>query len=234
MAAPVTPIEIPEVDEVVGTRLRRFVDLLLAANQIHNLTAIRDADAAWQGHVRDSLALLPLIDDAGPARLLDLGTGGGVPGTVIARARPELAVTLLDATRKKVLAAEQIARHLDLARVAGLWGRAETLAHDAAHREQYDAVVARAVAPLAVLAELAAGFVRPGGWCWFMKTASALDEELPAARQAFRTCLLVHRTTHGYILPGADRGRIIVALQKNGRLPAKLPREPGKPAQQPL
>ncbi|KAK1864783.1 hypothetical protein I4F81_007326 [Pyropia yezoensis] len=159
----------------------RFDDLttlLLEANGSTNLTAVRDADGVASKHIADALSLLPALDDLAtvaasprrggggsphPLRVLDLGSGGGFPGLVLAIARPHWAVTLNDCVRKKTRWHAAAAAALGLPNVTPLWGRAEALgAPGSPHRDAYDAVTARAVAELRVLAELGLplGFTR--------------------------------------------------------------------------
>jgi len=223
-----------EVGRAAHTRLSRFVELLLRESRRVNLTAIRAADDVWRLHVCESLALLPLVEKLKPRRLLDLGTGGGIPGIPLACVCDDLEVTLLDATRKKLDAVERIVSELGLAGVRTLWGRAETLAHDAAHRETFDAVTARAVAALPTLVEYAAGFVRPGGQCWFAKPIEAAAREVGAAQRAAEQCELAHVAAHRFRLPDGRGEREIVVYAKRAALTKDLPRAPGRPARKPL
>lgn len=215
-------------------RLSRFVDLLLQENRRLNLTAIRTVEDVWRLHICESLALLPLVDELAARRVLDLGSGGGVPGVPLACVRDDLEVTLLDATRKKLEAVDRIIARLGLPGVRTLWGRAETLAHDRAHRERFDAVTARAVAPLPTLVEYAAGFVRPGGQCWFSKSSEAAGREVEAAGTAADHCQLSHFRTQQLTLPDERGERAIVIYSKRTPLPEDLPRPPGRPRQRPL
>ncbi|MEW6249731.1 MAG: 16S rRNA (guanine(527)-N(7))-methyltransferase RsmG [Planctomycetota bacterium] len=233
-----------DVSPAVRDRLAAFVRLLLAENERVNLTAIRAAPEAWVLHICDSLAVLPLLrrslevekdgaEAAGRAglRLLDLGSGGGVPGIPLACVVPEVEVTLLDATRKKVAAVERIIGELGLPNAAGAWGRAELKAHEPEFRERFDVVCARAVARLPVLLEFAAGFVRPGGECWLYKSAAAAEGERAAAESAARICRLSYSGLHTYRLPGEADDRAILIYQKRANLPEHLPRpgQAGKP-----
>lgn len=222
------------VDAAAFARLERFVAALLDENRKLNLTAIRDAANAWRVHVCDSLALLPLIDALAPGTLLDVGTGGGLPGLPVACVRPVLRVTLLDATAKKVAAVERIARGVGLENAACLCGRAEALAHDARWREAFVSVAARAVAPLAELVEYVAGFVRVGGEAWFFKTRARLDVELSAAGAALARCGLRPAGVHEYTLPQESEPRVVLRFVKTGPLPADLPRRTGRAKHRPL
>jgi 16S rRNA (guanine527-N7)-methyltransferase len=223
-----------DVDAAGHALCARFVALLLTENRRLNLTAIRDEQEAWRAHVCDSLALLPLIRETQPRSLLDLGSGGGLPGVPVACACPHVQVTLLDATRKKLAAVERIVRDLPVENVVFACGRAETLAHDPGLRERFDAVTARAVAELRVLVEYGAGFVRPDGVCWFFKTQAGFADELAAAAQAARACALDYIGARTYRIPGADAERAIVVYRKQGPLAANLPRRTGRPQKRPL
>ena len=223
-----------ELPPVLHARLAHFVDLLLRENQRVNLTAIRSADEVWRLHVCESLALLPLLAKLPSRRLLDLGTGGGIPGIPLACVRDDLDVILLDATRKKLDAADRIVTELGLRNVHTLWGRAETLAHGKEYRETFDVVTARAVAALPTLVEYAAGFVRLRGQCWFPKPPGSAAREAEDARRAARQCGLTHLRTHTFTLPGESDTRAVVIYAKQQPLRNEFPRSQGRPRRKPL
>lgn len=223
-----------DVSPTACARLERFVALLLEENQKVNLTATRDASALWATHVCDSLALLAPLREAGGTRLLDLGTGGGLPGIPVACALPDVTATLLDSTQKKVAAVQRIIAELPLTNARTVAGRAETLAHEAAFRERFDAVASRAVAKLPVLLEYAAGFVEVGGRAYFYKSTSAADEERAAAESAARQCALTYERTLSYDLPGDAGQRVLLIYRKTATLRRNLPRLPGQAKKQPL
>ncbi len=220
------------VDEKAWSRLAEFVRSLLEENTRVNLTAVRTAEEVWRRHVCDSLALVPLMDERRPTRLLDLGSGGGVPGIPLACVFPDLPVTLLDATRRKTEALMRIVAGVGLARVAVKWGRAESVAHDRDFRERYDVVTARAVAALPILLEYVAGFVAVGGEAWLFKTQGEVERE--EAGGAARACGLEEAGVREYMLPGDDVGRLIVRYRKVAPLAADLPRGPGRAEKRPL
>jgi len=223
-----------DLDAAAHARLDHFVRVLVEENRRLNLTGAASGDDLWRLHVCDSLALLPLLRAKPPRRLLDIGAGGGLPGLPIACCCPDVAVTLLDATRKKVAAIRRMIAALGLENVQALWGRAEVLAHDPAHREQYDAVTARAVAELRVLLEYATGFIQPGGLGYFFKTPASLDAELRAAAESARACGLEHVKTRDYELTDRGAGRAILVYRKRSPLAAHLPRPPGRARKRPL
>lgn len=205
------------------TKLTRYRDLLLDANRRFNLTAITSPADVDERLVAASLALLSLLP-ADATSLLDVGTGGGIPGIPLAIARPELRVTLLDATAKKVRFLEEVIQDLRLSNASAVWGRAEDLGHDPTHRERYAVVTARAVARLATLAEFTLPFARVGGVVLLPKGAGAQDE-LDEAHHAIHT------------LGGSARPldpSSVVALDKQAPTPPTYPRRPGLPARSPL
>ena len=93
-------------------RLGTYLDLLLEANTVMNLTGIRDREVAWSRHVLDSLSLVPLIEASGAGRVLDLGSGGGLPGLPLAVTMPAVRFLLLEATGKKARFLEETARSI--------------------------------------------------------------------------------------------------------------------------
>jgi len=212
--------------------LARFVELLLEANQHTNLTAIRDVDTAWTRHVLDSLSLVPPLSSLRAGRVIDVGAGGGLPGLVLAVALPHLDFTLVDATGKKVRHIAQTAEALGLDNVRALHARAEDLAGlhadgHADHRERYDVAMARALAPMPVLAELVGPLVKVGGELLAIKGERA-DEELAQASGALSLIGLSLdaslRTTTGTVL----------RLRKTSATPGRYPRRAGEPKRDPL
>ncbi|MBL8877989.1 MAG: 16S rRNA (guanine(527)-N(7))-methyltransferase RsmG [Phycisphaerales bacterium] len=233
-------METPDLASVIANldadqagRLRAFVAALLAENERVNLTAVRDADTAWRVHVEDSLALLTLLNDRPIRSLLDLGSGGGVPGLPLACVLPNTRITLLDATAKKIAACDRIAGSLALTNVSCIAGRAEDLAHEAAHREKFDAVTARAVAKLPLLIEWAAGFLINGGSAFFFKTPAA-EHEIADARRAAEICRMGYVVDYRYRLTGETDDRVIFHYEKLAPLPIRLPRSSQAAQQKPL
>ena len=162
---------------------------------------------------------------------MDLGTGGGLPGLVLAWRHPDVAWTLLDATAKKVDAVRAFADELRLSNVTVAQGRAETLAWEQQHRGRYAGVVARAVAPLPTLVELARGFLAPTGSLVAIK-GPAWREEAREAQGALRT--LRYGAVSTERLRGTERESWLVTMQAHGPPPSGYPRRDGVPKSDPL
>ena len=196
----------------------------------------REGEAPAEPRLAGRLALprQQNILESGLVRLLDLGTGGGLPGVPIACVCSDVEVTLLEATQKKLAAVERITAELGLENVHCLGGRAEILAHNPAYREQFDAVTSRAVAELRVLVEYASGFTHTGGVCWFFKTPEGAEKEIPDAEGATQACAICHIDTRSYRLPVTGVERAVVMYRKEDRLRTDLPRPAGRAKKRPL
>ena len=218
------------VDSGVKERLARFSFLLLEANREANLTRIIDPGEMAVKHVLDSMTALLAGEWPHGATVCDVGTGGGLPGIVLAVVRPDLSVTLVDSVAKKVAAVESIARALGIGAQA-IHARAEELGREAAHRERYQIVVARAVAPLPVLAELCLPLVAVGGSFVAMKGRDAgLEEGFYAVERLGGKV----RQSISLSLPGGYGERTLLSIAKVKPCPPEFPRRPGMPEKRPL
>jgi 16S rRNA (guanine527-N7)-methyltransferase len=145
-------------------KLESYVGMLLDWNTKVNLISRKDTEHIWQAHVLHSASILIHYRFPPKAALLDLGSGGGLPGVVIKLLRPDLSVTCLDATMKKMDAVADMIGRLGLTDCSTAWGRAEDLNRTAPLTGSFDFVVARAVAPLRDLARWSRPFFRrPSG-----------------------------------------------------------------------
>ncbi len=186
--------------------LENYVDLLVDWNSKVNLISRSDIGNLWFRHILHSLSILLLVAIPQNLKVLDLGSGGGLPGVPLAIVRGDLKVTLLDSIRKKVTALRDIVSTLGLTNVAIIAGRAEDITHD--DHDGFDLVVARAVGPLADLVGWSSRLVRK---------KSSLPEVLHtkglslSSKQSFRLpCLLA--------LKGGDtEHEIRIARKRKGR-----------------
>lgn len=219
-------------------KLGLYLALLMDANTRMNLTAIRDETEAWEKHILDALTLVPVLSELDDdASVVDIGSGGGIPGIPLAIVMPRLWFTLVDATAKKCKFLEETAKTLGLNSVRVINDRAERLGNDIgerspsgrqnAHREHYDMAVARAVGRMAMLVELTVPLVKVGGLVVLTKGQKA-DEELEEAKQAL---YMLHTSHAGTI--DTPTGRIVV-LEKQRKTPRDYPRGNGEPKRAPL
>jgi 16S rRNA (guanine527-N7)-methyltransferase len=139
------------LDDAKREKLSSYVDQLIAWNRKINLISRKDEEHIWESHIIHSLSPLFVLEVPTDIRLLDLGTGGGLPGIPLAIVHWGLKVTLIDSIRKKTIAVEEMVRNLGLEHVRVVNGRAEDLADDVILRGSFEVVIARAVAPLADL-----------------------------------------------------------------------------------
>ena len=213
--------------------LQRYQDLLIEWNQRMDLTNVPPEEMAAR-HFLDSLLPLKRADlFPQNARVIDVGTGAGFPGLPLAIARPDLKVTLLEAQGKRCQFLSAVCGALSLENAAVVQDRAEVLGQNPSHREQYDRALARAVAPLNVLAEYLLPLVRVGGMalCW----------KGPAAEQEARDGAAAAQRLGGSLgdfwempLPGQDTRHVLCCLEKNEKTLPQYPRKNGIPAKRPL
>lgn len=146
-------------DEITR-KMKYLCDELVRVNSYMNLTAITDVEGIVYRHIVDCLHVCSYIEKG--AKVIDVGCGGGFPTLPLAIARPDLEITALDSTAKKLEFVKSVANDLKL-NVTTVSARAEDLGCDPLHREKYDVCVSRAVARLSMLSELCLPLVRVGG-----------------------------------------------------------------------
>lgn len=201
---------------------------LIDWNARFNLTSITEYDQVIVKHFLDSLSIAPILQPLAPTiRLIDVGAGAGLPGIPLKIALPDLQLTLLETTGKKVEFLKHLIALLQWRDAIALQARAEDLGHKLDHREQYDVAVARAVANLATLLEYALPFVRQGGLFIAQKGVDVGDEIGQAAR-ALKELGGRVREIAPVQLPGLEQ-RHLVIIDKVGATPDKYPRRAGIP-----
>ncbi len=181
-----------------GEKLARYLELLAEWNRTYNLTAIREPERMVTHHVLDALAVLPHLPDADARpglRLLDVGSGGGVPAIPLAIARPAWHVVALDSSHKKGAFLQQVAIELPLANVEAVVARVE----DYAPAAPFDVVISRAFSDLATFVETSARHLAEGGRLVAMKGVYP-DEEVAQLPGGFRVV-----ATPALAVPGSTR-----------------------------
>lgn len=187
-----------DLPDAAQQQLLAFRDLLLKWNKTYNLTALRDPAQAISHHLLDSLAILPYVNGGA---LLDVGSGGGLPGIPLAIARPQLSVRMVDTVQKKATFLQQAAIQLGLKNVAVDHARVEELGG------QYAQISSRAFAELKLFVELTRHLLAPGGR-WLAMKGVRPDAEIAA----LPTDIVVDRIVP-LSVPGLDAERHLIILK---------------------
>ncbi|KAG4203676.1 hypothetical protein ERO13_A05G415200v2 [Gossypium hirsutum] len=222
-------------------QIHLYVDALLQWNQM-NLTAVNEVNEVMERHIEDSLAIIPPIQNSyisscnnsfDNLRIVDVGSGAGLPGLVLAVACPGWEVTLVESMNKRCLFLEHAVSLIGLSNVQVVRERAEKLGQDSNFRERFDVAVARAVAEMKVLAEYCLPLVRVGGLFVAAKGHNPQDEVKSAERatklmgaSVLQLCSVESHSPHGQ--------RTAIICFKNRPTPRKYPRDPGTPTKEPL
>ncbi|GMY24878.1 ribosomal rna small subunit methyltransferase g [Fagus crenata] len=223
-------------------QLHLYVHTLLQWNQKMNLTAVREVNEVMERHIEDSLSIIPPIknsyvshcnDSIKNINLVDVGSGAGLPGLILAIACPDWKVTLLESINKRCVFLEHVIGLTGLSNVQVVRGRAENLGQDLCFREKFDVAVARAVAEMRILAEYCLPLVRVGGLFVAAKGHDPQEEVRNAERaiQMMGASLLQLCSVESHS-PYGQRTAIICL--KDHPTPRKYPRDPGTPAKAPL
>jgi 16S rRNA (guanine527-N7)-methyltransferase len=206
---------------------------LIDWNKRVNLTAITDYEEVQLKHFLDSLTVVLAWQPAKDSRVIDVGTGAGLPGIPLKIVFPDIKLTLLEATAKKAGFLRHIVEKLGLADVEIVVGRAEEVAHQPRYREGFDLVLSRAVAALPTLVELALPFAAVGG-SFIAQKKGNISEEISRADRAIKLLGGRLRELKRVDITGLADERYLVIIDKVSPTPAKYPRRPGLPAKRPL
>jgi 16S rRNA (guanine527-N7)-methyltransferase len=158
-----------DVSQQQRQQLLDYVALLAKWNAVYNLTAIRDPRQMLIQHILDSLAIVPTLSKRGPSSALDVGSGGGLPGIVMAIVMPDWQVTLNDIVHKKTAFQSQAKLQLGLSNLSVVTGHVETLRPGVEVPFLFDVIVSRAFAELSDFVTLARHLVAENGRIWAMK-----------------------------------------------------------------
>jgi 16S rRNA (guanine527-N7)-methyltransferase len=209
--------------------LERLQDRFLTDGSSRGVTALKTEEAIYQEFILDSLLGASVLPDRG--RVIDIGTGGGVPGLVLAIVKPDLQFVLTDSASKKTKWVSELVEQLGLQNVEVVTRRLELLGQEEAFRASFDAVTAKALAPLNVLSELALPLLKVNGRLLAYK-GPALTQELKDAAFALQELGgRVHRCT-GYRI--GEKQFALCEILKFGNTPERYPRRDGVPQKKPL
>lgn len=220
-----------ELDDIALNRFDTYARLLVEWNEKINLTAITEPDEIVIKHFTDSLTIFSYVDIPQGAKVIDVGTGAGFPGLAMLIARPDIELTLIDSTNKKLNVIRDILDNIGLsANVVHI--RAEVAGQDNAFRQQYDFATARAVANLRDLSEYCLPFVKVGGSFISMKSAKT-PEEIEQAETAIRVLGGKIEKIDSFDLFDCGE-RTIIYVKKISSTPGKYPRPSAKMAKFPI
>lgn len=218
-------------DESAFSRLDKFAEMLIETNKSFNLTAIKEPDDVTVKHFADCLAIFKYADIPENAKMIDVGTGAGFPGLVLKLFRPDIQMTFLDSTKKKLGFIENV---LNECCVCGeiLHMRAEEAAQLSKYREKYDFATARAVAALPVLSEYCLPFVKLGGTFISMKSVES-NEEISEGKKAIS--ILGGNIKEDIVFDLVENmPRRIIMIKKNSQTPTKYPRPSAQISKKPI
>ena len=214
--------------------LRRYAELLAGYSEA-NVIGTKEVSGIVLDHVLDSLSCFALQGVELEGKLIDVGSGGGLPGIPIAIARPDLAVTALEATEKKVKFLRHAQASLQLQNLKVVNRRAEEAGKQVGLRDSYDVAVSRALASLPVVVEYCAPFIGEGGRILAMKGRLEQDERAAGERAARRLQAELHEVAHVRLRPELEqKQRQIVVFRKTGSTPTGYPRRVGLAKKRPI
>ncbi len=215
-------------------KLFLLTQIMLRTNKTMNLTAIKDEKSIILKHYVDSVTISKYIPEG--SDILDVGCGAGFPTLPLAIFRPDISITALDSTEKRIRYVNSTAKELDLQKVTAIAARAEEKANESTYRESFSIVSARAVAALPVLCELCIPFVKPGGTMIAMKSRQA-DEEIANSMRCIELCSAAFDKDISLELSsenGEKDERRLIFIKKIGKTPKIYPRHFSKISKKPL
>lgn len=215
-------------------KLYELTKIMLEVNKSMNLTAITETEAVILRHYADSISVAAEIPEG--ASLIDVGCGAGFPSLPLAIFRPDLSITALDGTAKRIEYVRNTAKKLGLANVTAIAARAEEYVAKEGTRESFDVATARAVAAAPVLCELCLPFVRVGGKFIAMKASQGL-KEAELAKNAARLCggeIAEIKELSLFSDNGESEQRVFICISKREKTPAKYPRHYSQISKKPL
>ena len=220
------------VNEEMIQKFYKLTKIMVETNKVMNITALTTEDKIIPLHYADCVKVGEMIP-AG-AKVIDIGCGGGFPLLPLAIVRPDLDLTGLDSTEKKIRYVQNTANQLGL-RINAVSARAEDLAKDSAHREQYDISISRAVARLNLLDELCMPFVKIGGEFIALKGAAGIEEKEEAENGIQRLGgQVIEFPEYDLLTTNETEKRFVIRVSKKQSTPREFPRAFGAIKKRPL
>lgn len=208
-----------------------YKKLLLEWNEKINLTAITEENEITIKHFIDSITINKYINQED--KIIDVGTGAGMPGIPIKILNPKNKIVLMDSLNKRIKFLQEIIKKLKLKNIEAIHSRAEELGRNKNHREKYDVVVSRAVAPMNILVEYMMPFAKVGGKCICMK-GNNFKKELEESKIAIN--LLggeIEKVEESYLID-TEIKRTIIVIKKTRNTTFEYPRKAGTPSKEPI
>lgn len=215
-------------------QFQKYKELLVEWNTKMNLTAITEDYQVIMKHFIDSLEVVKYIKE--DSKIIDVGTGAGFPGIVVAiYFNKKVRITLMDALNKRITFLNEIIKELKLTNIEIVHARAEELSRKEEYREKYDCAISRAVAPLNILLEYDVPFIKINGKCLLLK-GSKVAEEINDSKKALDllSSNISNIYEYSYIIDNEEYKRSIVEITKEKNTNNKYPRNYGKIKKNPL
>jgi len=220
-------------DDSTIEKFQTYMEDIIEWNDKVNLTNILDKDEFVVKHYMDSIISCNLPEYVNSNKIIDVGTGAGFPGIPLALVSKDKEFYLMDSLLKRLKIIDEECKKLEINNVATIHARAEELAKDKEHREQYDLCVSRAVANLATLSEYCLPFIKVGGYLIAYKGPEA-DNEVNDAKKAIKILGGKVVEIKEANLDEFDIHHKLVIIEKVASTPGKYPRKAGTPAKEPI
>lgn len=208
------------ITEEIMNKFDTYINFLIEYNEHTNLTAIKDYESILLKHFFDSLMLEHYFDFKNTKRILDIGTGAGFPGMILAIMHPKIEVTLLDSNNKKLKFLELLAEKINVKNIKIVHERAEDYVNR--ERQKFDVVTSRAVSDLEILSELSIPFLKIGGY--FIPLKGKIDDELNRSKEIIKNLGGNIKNIFNYELIKENSTRNIILIEKVSDTPNKYPR----------
>jgi 16S rRNA (guanine527-N7)-methyltransferase len=202
-------------------------------NRRLNLVGTSDPETLVLKHILDSLTGLAVLNERFLGKIIDIGTGAGLPGIPLAIAQAGLEITLVESNERKATFLQECKRSLDLSSVQVVRGRAEELGRLPFLRDGFEAVISRAVAPTRVLIEYTAPFCKENYYIVLYKGRD-VDAEIAVSRHALEELRVQIEEIREAKMPYLEAERKLLVLRKVGPTPPRYPRRTGIPRKRPL
>lgn len=219
-----------ELSELQRKQFHMYYELLVEWNQKMNLTGITEESQVYLKHFYDSATILKAIDFHEVTTLCDVGTGAGFPGIVLKILFPDIQISLVDSLQKRITFLDEVIRKLELKKIKTYHARAEDFAKE--HRESFDVVTARAVAPLSILMEYCMPLVKINKY--FIPLKGNISQELEESKKAMEILHGYLEKEISFLLPKEQSNRTILVIKKQEKTPLKYPRKYSEIKKKPL